>query len=234
MIPVMGPLQRQLNASLEQKSRQSIELLLLKKQKIDLEYPYESSALSISDVTVSEVIEVVSNIPDAIDPLQQSKESMITQVVELEELNSPQESSEESDESDEEASSTISEEDAAEPAEGLSSAILLNDPEQHNPTQLHPVQPVWTISHGQSPLVHTFDGSKMMMEYSVSTDDLELKTLRYQTRKLEDAEISALKATDSKIIAITAMEEGSEITLQGNSPFHIDFGNAIAELVLYN
>jgi nucleic acid/nucleotide deaminase of polymorphic system toxin len=231
MLPVMEPLQRQLNASLEQKSRQSIDLLLLKKQKIDLEYPYESSALSISDVAASEVLEVVPIIADAVGPLQESKESMITEVVELEELTSPQESS---DESDEEASSVISEEDTTEPAEDLSSVIVTNDPGQHNPTQLHPTDPVWTIRHGQSPLSHDFDGSKLMMEYSVGADDSELKTLRYQTRRLKDAEIEALKATDSKIIAVTAMKEGSEVTLQGNSPFHIDFGNAIAELVLYN
>jgi hypothetical protein len=231
MLSVMEPLQRQLNASLEQKSRQSIDLLLLKKQKIDLEYPYESSALSISDAAASEVMEVVPNIPAAIGLLQESKESMIPNVMELEELTSPHESS---DESDEEAFSAISDEDAAEILEDSSSIVTTDMADSREASPLHLTQLSWTIKQEQPPLVHTFNGSKLLVEYSTGTDTPEPKTLRYQTRRLEDAEIEALKATDSKIIAVTAMEEGSEITLQGNSPFHIDFGNAIAELVLYN
>ncbi|KAH6691574.1 hypothetical protein F5X68DRAFT_229424 [Plectosphaerella plurivora] len=272
MLAVMEPLQLQLNTLLAQVYQESIALLVLKQKKVDLPYPYESSALSMSDVAASEVTQIVSDNSIAISPPGESKQSLFAQIL-TDRENSSEESEEpvssplfetdaagiedaspqapptdntgrqeptspheSTEESEKEMSAPVSETAAADMGdieEASSRKPAPDDPDQQEPTRLR-TEPLWTTTPGQAPLVHTIGDSTLMVEYSIGPEIPRPKTLQYQIKTLSSADTQQLRDTSAHVVAVKDLEEGSEDTLCGTLSVYLDFGNAIAELILYN
>lgn len=228
--PGLKQLQLQLNESLQRLANQSIAMPLKKGQKIDLVYPVESTALTVSEAAVAgtEESDLVSA-PPSIGILgavtTTSEPEALAQDEGLKMMKGP------GDDNAEDSSSVLSEADAVELFTMPSVDIT---PDQDGTNGNPDNQPSFSISPGETSSTHTFGSSQMTIQYSTGPGHPKPATpLVYRIRQLNKSDVETLRSQNVRFCDVTSLDKGSEVTLPWPSPFYVDLGNTVAELILH-
>ncbi|KAM0321482.1 hypothetical protein ACHAQA_010096 [Verticillium albo-atrum] len=226
-LPGLKQLQLQLNDSLQRRANRSIDMVLRKRQKIDLVFPVESTALTASEMAVTETKQSESTSAPSIEILSAPVTTSKPEILGLDEgpkmLEGPVH------DNAEESSSVISEVDAAEVLTVPHVDVML-DGANGSPDG----QPSYSVSPGETSSIHTFGGSEMTIQYSTGPGHPKpARALVYRILQLDKSDVEALKSQDVRICDVTSLDKGSEVTLVGPSPFYVDLGSTVAELIFF-
>ncbi|KAM9875999.1 hypothetical protein VDGL01_09902 [Verticillium dahliae] len=226
-LPGLKQLQLQLNDSLQRRANRSIDMVLRKGQKIDLVFPVESTALTVSEVAVAGIEQSESVSAPSIEilsaPVTTSKPETLGEDEELKMPEGPVHGSAE------DSSSVISEVDSAEVLTLPYVDVMLDDANGSQDSQ-----PSYSVSPGETYSIHTFGGSEMTIQYSTGPGHPKpASALVYRIRQLDKSDVEVLKSQDVRICDVTSLDKGSEVTLVGLSPFYVDLRSTAAELMFY-
>ncbi|CRK19878.1 hypothetical protein BN1723_011999 [Verticillium longisporum] len=231
-LPGLKQLQLQLNESLQRHANRSIEMVLQKGQKIDLVHPVESTALTVSEVAVTEAgenelvsapsIGLLSTVATTSEPqalVQEKGCKMLGDHV---------------DDDAEDLSSAISEADTAEMLTMPCAEVMPDGAPQDKKDSSPDKQPLFSLSPGETSSIHTFGSSEMTIQYSTGPDHPKLaNALVYRIRQLDEKDVETLKSQNVRFCDVISLDKGSEVTLPGPSPFYVDMGDTVAELIFH-
>lgn len=229
-LPAFKQLQLQLNASLQRRADASIQMVLDKKQKIDLLYPVESTALTVSDMasTVADEIVLTSAAPST-----EALNGMLapSDVLEIDE------------------GSKTPKEAAINQASGLpldipstnrdDASIISEVPVKtedvpSSDTEHAAKEPSFSLSPGETSSVHIVGTSEMTIEYTTESNQPEAgSALVYSHQQLNMSDVESLRSRKTRFYDVLSLAKGSDITLRGPPPFYLDFGDSVAELIFH-
>ncbi|EEY23032.1 predicted protein [Verticillium alfalfae VaMs.102] len=220
-LPGLKHLQLQLNESLQRHACKSIERVLQKKQMMALVHPIESTALTVSEVTVTEA-ETLNAAETSSEPgaLAQGQGRKI--------MLDPAED----DATD--ASSALSEAGLVTMAMTTSPRDTPSSISQDDTNSRQDQQPSFYLCPGDTSLIHKFGESEMSIEYAVAPDHPKSGIpLVYHIRQLDEKNVGTLKSQQTCFFDVMSLDKGSEATLPGNSPFYINMNDIVVELTFH-
>ncbi|KAH6687089.1 hypothetical protein EV126DRAFT_433302 [Verticillium dahliae] len=217
-LPGFKHLQLQLNESLERIARRSIEMVLQKRQTIALAHPVESTALTVSEVAVTEA-EALSAVTTSPGP------ETLAQVQGRKVLRGP------ADDGARDASSAESEADVATSVMTTSPGDTPSSVSQDKKNRLSNQQPLFFLCPGETSLIHTFGSSEVTIEYATGPDHPKPGfPLLYHIQQLDEKHVDTLKSQKTCFFDVMSLEKGSEVILPGSSPFYIEINDTIVKL----